>query len=155
MSIEELLFDEAYQKGELVQFLGGYPEYHIQPLAADLPTEYSYAFTPIKSRIKDDLELRIKVLEAIKNLAKDPEYGWGAIFHVSNLALFRKYHGIDLLSPDLLDSLAESLRLNRDNFKSQKKWVGKDFEDGVWDMVRVINRNLHNDYGITVLPEEL
>jgi hypothetical protein len=155
MSVEEILFNEAIRKGELVQFLGGYNGYSIQPLAADLPTEYSYAFDPIRSRITDDIELRGKVLDAIVALAQDPVYGWGAIDYIVSLALFRKYQGIDLLSTELISSVADGLRRNRDAFKSLKRWIGKNHEDGVWSLVCVNNRNLHNDYNITVLPEEL
>jgi hypothetical protein len=155
MNNEDRLFNKAIEKGELVQFLGGYPGYYLQPSAADLPTEYDDAFFPIKTRIKDSLDLQIKVLEAIKTLSLDAEYGWGAIFYLGNLALMRKYDGFDILGSDFVESVAANLRHNKDAFKSLKKWVGKELEDGVWDMVRVINRNLHNDYGITVLPEEL
>jgi hypothetical protein len=155
MSVEEILFNEAVKNGELVQYLGGYPEYYLQPQAADLPTEYSDTFLPIKARIKDSPELGEKVQEAIKSLANDPEYGWGAIFHIANLANLKQYQGIDLLSPELVSSVADSLRQNRVAFIALKKWIGKNFEDGVWEMVRVVNRNIHKTHNITVLPEEL
>jgi hypothetical protein len=155
MSAEELNLIEAIEKGELVQLLGGYPNYFIQPRYADLPTEYDCAFDPIRARIKDDPQLRDAVLDAIITLAQDPVYGWGAIFHISNLALVKQYEGIDLISPELLTAVADGLRHNKEAYKSLKRWVGKDFEDGVWDMVRVVNRNLHDDKNITVLPEEL
>ena len=155
MSVEEILFKEAMQKGELMQYLGGYPDYYIQPLAADLPTEYDVAFLPIARRIKDEPELGEKALAAIKALAGDPVYGWGAIYHIGNLALMRQYEGIDLITPELIASVADSLRHNRHAFKALKRWIGKNHEDGVWTWVRVKNRNLHNDDNITVLPEEL
>jgi hypothetical protein len=155
MNVEDILFNEAMQKGELVQFLGGYPDYYIQPQAADLPTEYNVAFDPIRRRIKDEPELGEKALAAIKALADDPVYGWGAIFHIENLVLMRQYEGIDLITPELLASVADSLRRNRDAFKALKRWVGKNHENGVWTWVRVVNRNLHTDKQITILPEEL
>lgn len=155
MSVEELNLEEAITKGELVQLLGGYPNYYVQSQFADLPTDYYLAFDPIRARIKDDTHLRDAVLEAIKTLAQDMVYGWGAIYHISNLALVRQYEGIDLISPDLIDAVADGLRRNKEAFKSLKRWGGKEFEDGVWNMVRVVNRNLHNDKNITVLPEEL
>jgi hypothetical protein len=155
MNVEDILFNEAIEKSELVQYLGGYPDYYIQPQAADLPTEYDVAFDPIRRRIKDEPELGGKALAAIKALADDPVYGWGAIFHIGNLALMRQYEGIDLITPELLTSVAESLRHNRDAFKALKRWEGKNHEDGVWTWVRVKNRNLHTKHGVTVLPEEL
>lgn len=155
MNIEDSLFEEAMRKNELVQYLGGFPAYHIEALAADLPTEYSVAFDPIRRRIKENQGLGELALTAIKSLAQDPEYGWGAIFHIDNLALMRQYEGVDLLTPEFVSSVATSLRRNKDAFKTLKRWVGKEFEDGVWEMVRVVNRNLHNDENITVLPEEL
>ena len=155
MNAEEVKFNKALEKGELVQYLGGYPAYFLQPQAADLPTEYSDTFLPIKTRIGDDVELREKVLAAIKTLADDPVYGWGAIFQIGNLALVNQYQGIDLISPELIASVAESLRRNRDAFIALKRWEGKNHEDGVWAWVRVKNRNLHRFHSITVLPEEL
>jgi hypothetical protein len=155
MSIEESLFNEAITKGELVQFLGGFPSYRITPQAADLPTEYDSAFLPIRTRIKEDPHLQKVVLEAIVTLSHNSEYGWGVLDYVTNLALLKKYQGLDLLSKSFLESVAIGLRENKSNFISLKRWVGKEFDDGVWEMVRVNNRILHEDYGITVLPEEL
>jgi hypothetical protein len=155
MNVEDILINEAIQKGELVQYLGGYPDYYIQPQAADLPTEYDVAFDPIRRRIKDEPELGEKALAAIKALADDPVYGWGAICHISNLALMRQYEGIDLITPELITSVADSLRRNRNAFKAIKRWIGKNREDGVWSMVRVENRLLHKKHQISVLPEEL
>lgn len=155
MSIDEILFAEAMTKGELIHYLGGFPGYYIQPQAADLPTEYDTAFMPISRRIMDEPQLQAQVLDAIKWLANDPEYGWGAIFHIGNLALLKKNQGLDLLTPDLLMSVADSLRRNKEAFMSLKRWIGKDFEDGVWAMVRNKNRLLHKKYEIAVLPEEL
>jgi hypothetical protein len=155
MNTEDIKFNKALERGELMQYLGGYPEYYIQPQAADLPTEYSVAFLPIRRRIKDEPELGDKALAAIMALADDPVFGWGAIFHLDNLALMRQYEGIDLITPELLASVADSLRRNRDAFKALKRWEGKNHEDGVWTWVRVVNRNLHTDEHITVLPEEL
>lgn len=155
MSVEETLFNEAIKKGELVQFLGGYPAYCIRPLAADLPTEYDDAFFPIRMRIKDEPQLGIQVVEAIATLSQDPLYGWGAIDYLISLALLKKFQGIDLLSPELLTSVADGLRSNKAAFMSLKRWEGKNHDDGIWALVRSKNRNLHNDYGITVLPEEL
>jgi hypothetical protein len=155
MNIEDSLFEEAMRKNELVQYLGGYPAYYIQPQAADLPTEYSVAFDPIRRRIKENPQLGSSAIEAIKSLADDPEYGWGAIFHIGNLVLMKQYEGVNLLSPELISMVAESLRRQKKTFESLKRWIGKDFENGVWEMVRVKNRILFKKHGITVLPEEL
>ena len=155
MNSEEHLFNEAIAKSELMQYLGGFPGYCIQSQFADLPTEYYGAFTPIKSRIKDDSMLQEKVVDAIKSLAQDPEYGWGAIYHIGNLALLKQYQGIDLLSSDLLASVAAGLRRNKAAFTTLKRWEGINHENGVWALVVNKNRNLHNDDNITVLPEEL
>lgn len=155
MSVDEVKFKKAMAKGELIQYLGGFPGYYIQPLAADLPTEYDVAFMPISRRIKDDPELQDQVLSAIKSLADDPEYGWGAIFYISNLVALKKHQDLDLLRPDLVASVADGLRRNKEAFKSEKRWIGRDFEDGVWAMVRVENRLLHKKHQVTVLPEEL
>lgn len=155
MSVEEVKFKKAIAKGELVEFLGGFPGYYIQSEAADLPTDFDAAFTPIFTRIKDDPEIQDLVVNAIKSLSTDPEYGWGAIFHIGNLVLLKKYQAVDLIDSDLLNSVADGLRKNKEAFKSLKKWEGKNFDDGVWALVRNKNRNLHNDYNITVLPEEL
>jgi hypothetical protein len=155
MSIAEIKFKKAIAKGELVQYLGGYPEYSIQERFADMPTDYDVAFLPIDNRIKDDPKLQESVLDAIQTLSNDPEYGWGAIFHIGNLAYLKKKQGIDLLEPKFVESVAAALRKNKDAYIAMKKWVGKDLDDGVWDMVRVKNRNLSLDFNITVLPEEL
>jgi hypothetical protein len=103
MSIAEVNFKEAIEKGELVQYLGGYPNYFIQDRFADMPTDYGAAFLPIHNRIKDDPKLQESVLYAIKNLSNDPEYGWGAIFHIGNLAYLKRNQGIDLINPELID----------------------------------------------------
>jgi hypothetical protein len=88
-------------------------------------------------------------------LANDPVYGWGAIDYIVSLALFRKHGGIDLLSPELISSVADSLRKNKAAFSALKRWEGINHENGVWSMVRVNNRILNLKHGITVLPEEL
>jgi hypothetical protein len=155
MSIAEIKYHKAIENGELAQYLGGYPAYSVQETYADMPTDYSTIFLPVSSRLGDDSGLRETLSSAIKSLANDPEYGWGAIFHITNLAILRKRSGVDLLTPDLLDSVRNSLRNNRDRFKSLKRWIGKDFTDGVWEMVKTENRILHEDENITVLPEEL
>jgi hypothetical protein len=155
MDVAEIKFTKAIAKGELVQYLGGYPAYFIQERFADMPTDYSAAFTPIDDRIQDDTELQQMIVDAIILLAKDPEYGWGAIHHLGNLAIIKRNKGVDLLSPDLLDEIASSLRLNKETFKALKKWEGKNHEDGVWSQVRVQNKILHLRHNITVLPEEL
>jgi hypothetical protein len=155
MNAEDVKFKKAMDRGELVHFLGGYPSYSLQPQAADLPTEYDLAFDPIRRQIKQSPELGQMALAAIKVLADNPEYGWGAIFHISNLVLLRQYEGVDLLSPELISSVADSLRKNKVALMALKRWEGKNHEDGVWALVRNKNRNLHNDHGITVLPEEL
>lgn len=155
MSIAEIKLAKALAKGELVQYLSGHPSYAIQDRDADLPTDYNAAFNPLDKRLKDDPQLQQAVVDAILSLANDPEYGWGVIFHVTNLVHLRRNEGIDLLSPSLLDAIASSLRKNRDAYKSLKRWVGKEFKDGVWEMVRVENKLLHKNHGVTVLPEEL
>jgi hypothetical protein len=155
MSVEEIKFKKAIEKGELVQFLGGFPDYYIQSRYADMPTEYDCAFDPIRARIKDDPHLRDAVLDAIKTLAKDPVYGWGAIYHIANLALVKQYEGIDLISPDLLSAVADGLKRNKEAYKALKRWDGQNHEDGVWALVRAKNRGLRLRHNITVLPEEL
>lgn len=152
---DEVLLNEAIAKGELVQYLGGFPGYYLQPQAADLPTEFDATFVPIRNRIKDDPQLLETIVEAIIKLADDPEYGWGAIFQIANLANLKKYQGIDLLSQELISSVGESLRRNRESFKSLKRWEGKNHDDGIWALVRVKNRNIQRTHNITVLPEEL
>lgn len=155
MSVENNLLDLAIEKGELVQFLGGFPGYYLQPLAADLPTEYTDAFFPIKMRIKDEPELGTRVVEAIVLLSQDPVYGWGAIDYLISLALLKQHQGIDLLSPELVTSVASGLRSNKEGFIALKRWEGKNHANGVWSFVQTSNRILSTKYNIIVLPEEL
>lgn len=155
MSIAEINFKEAIAKGELVEYLGGYPAYLIEERYADMPTDYGAAFSPLAKRMKDDPKLQESVLAAIKTLADDPEYGWGAIFHITNLVSLRRNTGLDLLTPSFVETVANTLRKNKDAFKSLRRWIGKDFDDGVWRMVLVENKILHTKHNITVLPEEL
>lgn len=155
MSIEERYFERARSNGELDKLFGGYPEYSIESPLADLPTDFSASFMMVRKLVGEDIQLRTEVLDALKKLATDSEFGWMVLYYLGQVSLFKKYHGLDLIDDDLVSSIASSLRFNKPLFAGVKKWEGTNYPDGLWGVVRSVNKKLHVKDGITVLPEEL
>lgn len=154
-NIATTLFEEARSKNELARYFGGYPEYSITDVYADMPTDFGAAFTPIRMRLKNEPELGPLVKDALIQLSEDPEYGWTALEGLIQLCLIRNYQGIDLLDSAFLDIIAQNLQSNRNRLMACKKWHGAKLEHGVWSLALSSNDTLRKDYNITVLPEEL
>lgn len=155
MNEAEIQFNDARAKGELHKLFGGYPEYAIVDRIANNPTDWAAAFSRARMTIGKDIPLRAEVVDAIKKLAHDREYGWMAIYYVSQVADFKRYHNLDLINEDFIKAVADGLRANKEVLISSKKWGGADHEEGLWALVKNGNRNLYNDYNIAILPEEL
>jgi hypothetical protein len=154
-SVDEINFEEAVRKGELWKYLGGYPEYAITNIYADLPTDMDGAMTPILRRAGSDPSLRAEFAASLIRLAEDPEYGWITLYYLQNIESLNQLSGTDWLANGLIESIAERLRKNKDAYIALKKWQGERFENGVWRLVVGANALLHDKHNITVLPEEL
>lgn len=148
-------FSKAREKGELHRYFGGYPEYAIEDRTADLPTDYALAFSEVRRSIVEDISLRSEVVTALQTLANDAVYGWMVMFYIGQLAKIDQKHSLGLIDKQFVSSIAEGLSKNQDALLALKQWEGRNHPDGVWGLVRNKNRNLHNDYNITVLSEEL
>lgn len=149
------MFPKALQEGKLMEYLGGFPGYGLFNPYADSPTDPSAAFNPIRSLIVEDRVVREHVLSALSSLANDQEHGWMAIYYISKLKDVEKNHGIELVTPELVSAIAEKLRNNKAHWNMNKSWVGWNTKDGLWGAVQGINQMLHENYNLTVLPEEL
>jgi hypothetical protein len=154
-SVEEIKFEKARQRGELWKFLGGYPEYALTNIHANLPTDMGGAITPIQQRAGAEPSLKGEVTSALIKLSEDLEYGWMVLYYLQYIESLNDLSGSDWLADGLVESIAVHLRQNKDAFMALKKWQGERFENGVWELVLGANVMLHEKYNITVLPEEL
>lgn len=154
-SIADIHFEKARLNNELARYLGGYPEYSITNIYADMPTDVGIAYTPIRAQIKDDPTLRDEIKTALLALAADPEYGWVTLDNLIQLSLIKRYQGIDLLDYGFLSEIAARLRSNKASLIACRKWHGANLEHGAWSLAQASNQILHDTYNVTVLPEEL
>lgn len=154
-STADIKFEKAQARNELAKYFGGYPDYAMTDIYADMPTDFGGAFTPIRMRIKNEPQLGGIVQTALLELSKDPEYGWTALEGLIQLGLIRNYQGIDLFDPDFLREIAQNLQANKDSLTACRKWKGSKPELGAWSLALSANRILRKDYNLIVLPEEL
>lgn len=150
----QALFPTALREGKLTDYLGGFPGYEIANPYANSPTDPDAAFSPIRLLIVEDEALRSKVLEAIRTLAEDQNYGWMAIYYLSALKSLESWKNVSLVTPDLIDAIANSLRKHRAALILNRNCVGADYQDGLWGDVRRMNKILTQKYNLTLLPEE-
>jgi hypothetical protein len=148
-------FERARTKGELYRYFGGYTEYFVQHDVADMPTDDTLIMNPIKKIAATDPSIREEVHAAWLRLAEDPVHGWFVIYYLTYTSYLSRISGQDWLPEEVLHQIAERLRANKAAYTALKRWHGETRENGCWSMVVAANATLHNDYNITVLPEEL
>ncbi len=146
--------EDILSKNELVNYVAGFPEYRI-PAPGLIPTNPEIVFNSLKDRIESNKPFRLKFLNALKEVARMPEYCWFSLYYLFDLHSFQRKTKITLITPDLINVFAESLREHKPALELSREWEGRDWPNGLWGEVQRLNENIEESMGITVLPEEL
>lgn len=158
MSRKSQLLNEAIANNELSEFImGSNKKYYLVCQYADMPTDPDQVFDSFKEYYQrtNDASIWVSFENEIVNLNTTSDGAWFSIYYLSMYLSYRKYTGKEFIN---LKSIIKVIENGLDKFKTElekdKKWVGNDFENGLWgDVVRLvnilnmkfeININLHN-----------
>lgn len=139
---------------KLMELLGGFPNYRTLNPYAEVPTYPDTVLKELGDFLASGPEARLKFVDALEKLSKDLEYGWVSTYYLNINERMEKTFGFTLISDDTIKKVGENLYENREFHKSNREWLGADYEDGIWGAVKRMDKMLTERYGIKVLPIE-
>jgi len=144
MSKKLELLKDAIFNNEMADFiLGSNKKYYLACPYADMPTDPDQIFDAFKEYYLEtnNTEIWNSFEEEIIKLSYSDEGTWLSIYYLSMYLSYRKYSGKDFIN---IEKVTQSIENGLDFFKiklfENKKWVGSDFENGLWgDSMRLLN----------------
>lgn len=146
--------ENILNKKELPNYIAGFSGYRI-PAPGLVPTNPETVFDSLKLLIENNDSFRGEFLEAYKETCKMPEYCWFSLYYLFDMRSFEKRTKIELISSEIIQLLASSLRKYKAQLEGSKEWEGSQWPNGLWGEVQRMNRIISESLGIAVLPEEL
>ncbi|MGB3947170.1 MAG: hypothetical protein WBM13_04250 [Bacteroidia bacterium] len=154
MSRKSQLLSEAISNNELSEFImGSNKKYYLSCQYADMPTDPDQVFDSFKEyyQLTNDESIWVSFENEIANLNKVSDGAWFSIYYLSMYLSYRKYTEKEFINLETTIKVIENgLNKFKTELKKNRKWVGNDFENGLWgDVVRLVNI-LNNKFDINI-----
>lgn len=154
MSRKSQLLSEAIANNELSEFImGSNKKYYLLCQYADMPTDPDQVFDSFKEyyQLTNDESIWVSFENEITNLNKVSDGAWFSIYYLSMYLSYRKYTEKEFINLKTTIKVIENgLNKFKTELKKNRKWVGNDFENGLWgDVVRLVNI-LNNKFDINI-----
>lgn len=153
MKKNQKLLLKALNENKLFEFIAGLENFQIENEYADTPTNTMEVIYLIKGyyNITEDFTIWKDFNKAIGKLIKDETLVWFSLYYLYDLLRLSDREGwiqeyIDL--EDLIKSIELSLVQFKNSLGTNKSWVGREYENGLWEDVLRLKNNIFDSYGV-------
>lgn len=149
------LLEKAISDKDLLSFLIGKDEYYFVCPYADMPTNPHDVQEAIIEyyKIKQDKIILKLYVDSIITLSLKDEMSWMAMYYlvdiIRNHSIGFINYGVDavLFSNKILENITGQKKYLLNN----KKWVGADYNNGLWEDVVRMRNNISENYSLNLI----
>ena len=148
MNIKEII-----KKGQLFEYMIGEKEYSHTSRDADVPTEDQIVFASLVALYKETNDVAIwSYFEATCiGISADHNYSWMALYYLAHCIVYSKKQDSYLLNLDkLVPVIISNIHHNKKYLSKNKKWVGANYNDGLWGDVKRMTENLNRRFELQI-----
>lgn len=153
MSKNKKLLYTALNENKLFEFIAGHNGYEIVNIYANTPTNSMEALSSVTEYYKTtgDFTIWKDFNNALEELIKDENLVWFSLYYLYDILRLKDrevwiQEYIEVT--DLINKIECHLRLFKNSLITNKSWVGREYEHGLWEDVLRLKNNIFDSYGI-------
>jgi|GEM_PF-3835094 len=139
----------ALQKGELFEYLVGEKDYAYVCPYADMPTYPAQVLASIVSYYDATGDSTVwQYFDAsLLAVSADQQYAWLSLYYlVEYLRYSKRIRPLNLTQ--LSHTVVENVRAAKESLLAAKKWVGRDYPDGLWGDAQRMVTNINEEHDL-------
>jgi hypothetical protein len=144
---------QAIDNNELFFYLTGQKSYAVPCPFANMPTDTHAILDSIEPTfVKDEFFQRL-LINTLIQLSQSPEYSWLSTYYVVGFLRIERRWGSIFLDDKIISKIREGLYTNMLYLKNSKKWIGNDWENGLWGDVLRMSNNIIEKYKVSLVEK--
>ena len=157
MNEKTKLAQRAVAQHEFFEYLIGKEGYAYTNRYADMPTDPTDAFTSLVDLYNHvrDPKIWTSFSENVERISSDKSYAWLSLYYVA--AYLRYTTRRKIVNPKdppnaliLAQSVLTHLKKLQPTLSNDKKWVGRDYTDGLWGDIERMVHNLNEEFHLVL-----
>jgi hypothetical protein len=140
---------QSIERKEVYEYMIGRNGYSYPNPYADMPTNPHDVFDSFKAMYSQSKAISVwkTCLENVVRMSADTEYSWLSLYYMVAYMRFEARDKQDVPpSADYINMVVENIKMQKETLSASKRWVGNDYEDGLWGDVQRMIGNIEEEF---------